>query len=147
MGKNTLGRNKCGRHLNPNPSRARVFFSSRNCDAGQVGFLKSQRRTTKSLDFIDYGIKNPYLLGWKNSAKYRIRNSDAVVVGIGKTTYKSKSVNWEVKTAKKFNKPIIGVKLSKGVKVPDTIRKNGKIINWECNTIQREIDKSKNKRT
>lgn len=140
-----IGRNKRFHKPDARARRPRVFISHRHKDAGQVSFFRSQRKRT-CLDYTDYSIKKPYHILWILSAKYRIRNSDACLVAIGPTTHRSKSVKKEVTIAKRYKKPIIGIKLRSGVKIPDFVSKNGRIVKWNCKNLQKIFDGYRKKR-
>ncbi len=140
-----IGRDRRFHKLRKDSKRARIFISHRHKDSGQVSFLRNQRKTS-CLEFTDYSIKKPYSLFWKSSARYRIRNSDGVIIALGSSTHKSRSVEKEINIAKKYNKPIIGVPLRKGVAIPKAMVGVGKIIKWNCKNIQKEIDKFRRKR-
>lgn len=140
-----IGRNKRFHKPDTRAKRPRVFISYRHKDAGQVSFFRSQRKRTH-LDYTDYSIKKPYRICWTLSAKYRIRNSDACLVAIGPTTYRSKSIKKEVMVARRYKKPIIGIKLRSEVEIPDFVSKNGKVVEWNCKTLQKLFDGSRKKR-
>ncbi|MGE0015496.1 MAG: TIR domain-containing protein [Candidatus Methanomethylophilaceae archaeon] len=140
-----IGRNKRFHKPDIRARRPRVFISHRHRDEGQVSFFRSQRKRT-CLDYIDYSIKKPYHIGWKSSAKYRIKNSDVCLVAIGPTTHRSKSVKKEVMLAKRYKKPIIGIKLKNRVKIPDYISNNGKVVNWDCKALQKMFEGFRKKR-
>lgn len=138
-----IGRNKSGKHLNPNPSRARAFISYSQKDRKKIDFLRDQKKLGY-LNFIDYSIKKAYTFLWKRSAEYRIKNSDVVLVPVSENTHESKSVKYEMELAEKYGKPVIPFHLS-----PSNTSKtiNGKMIHsWKCDEIQKLIDRAKKKR-
>ena len=56
-------------------------------------------------------LENGNLL-WKISARNKIRKSNLIVFFVGKESHKSPYIGWEIKTAIKYNKQIVVVKLN-----------------------------------
>jgi hypothetical protein len=48
--------------------------------------------------------------------------------------------------ARRYKKPIIGIKLRSEVEIPDFVSKNGKVVEWNCKTLQKLFDGSRKKR-
>lgn len=137
-----IGRNLSNKHLRV-IQRPRVFISFSHHDMGKIALLRKQRVAGK-FDFVDYSVKQPYDLFWKNGVRYRIRTADALILGIGKDTYNSNSVKYEYKLAKHYNKPVIAMKVSKDARIPEYLSLNNeKIIRWNRKRINAEMQKSK----
>lgn len=114
-------------------------------DAAQVNFLRSQAKDGK-LEFVDYSIKEPFDERWRTQCTERINNSDLLVVMIGPETHTRVAVDWEIRKAISLGKPVIGVRIyrDKNHAVPKALKEtNAKIIYWNLEEIQREIDKRK----
>lgn len=128
------------KHLPP-ISRPRVFISYSNRNRSQVALLRNQRRNGY-LHYVDYSIKERYDARWTESARYRIRESDCVLVALNGRRI-GKGMVKEVQMARRMNKPIIAVKNSPDIPTPSFIKNNAsKVISYDCEKIQREIDRS-----
>jgi len=77
--------------------------------------------------------------------KRRIENSSATVVPIGKDTYKSKAVNWEIEQSRKAGNKIVGVQIHQGQhhRLPPAMRKSEELKKWKINNITRRLKKRK----
>ena len=77
--------------------------------------------------------------------KSRIKNSSATVVMIGKNTYKSKAVNWEIEQSRRTGNKIIGVQIHKGRhhRLPPNMRKSEELKKWQVESLARRLRKRK----
>jgi hypothetical protein len=109
-----------------------------------VGLLRFQAKNPQyDLDFTDYSVKTPFKVKWKTNCAVRIEQASAVVVMIGEETHQREAVSWEIRTARKLGKPIIGVRIKRGVKPPAELqRQGGKLISWKIGKIQEELRES-----
>jgi len=141
--KGTVGRNGSNKHLRSDLTIPRIYIAHSHRDEGQVSMLKRQRNTT-SLKFIDYSIKKPLDHRWKSAARYGIKSSDYLLLAAGSQTHCSKSVKLEVKLAKRYHIPIIGMKLFKNIKTPEYVKKDEiKMMKWDCKNLEKKINKKK----
>ncbi|MCY4490827.1 MAG: TIR domain-containing protein [Thaumarchaeota archaeon] len=89
-----------------------VFISFDVDDVAMVNLLRIQaKRDRFQFVFRDYSVKEPFEYRWKREVKNLIYWSSAVIVAIGKNTYKSKAVNWEISEAHRQGKQVIGIRL------------------------------------
>lgn len=49
---------------------------------------------------------------WKGEAKQKIKRAQMVVFFVGESSYKSQNIDWEIRTAIKYKKPIYAVRLN-----------------------------------
>lgn len=128
-----------------NFSKKRVFISFHVEDESQVSLLRHQAKSDKfNLEFIDYSVKEPFDEKWKTQCTERIRQSSIFICMIGPETYKREAVLWEINKAYELGKKVLGVRISKDRKdpLPEPMRKNNaKIIYWNLEDIQKEIDR------
>lgn len=122
-----------------------VFISFHMDDEAQVGLLRHQAKNDKfNLEFTDYSVKTPFNSNWKTRCKERIKQSSITVVMIGADTYKRPAVLWEINKAYELGKKVIGIRIHKNGNDPipgPLLRNKSKIINWNMEKIQNELDK------
>lgn len=122
-----------------------VFISFHMEDEAQVGLLRYQAKNNKfNLEFTDYSVKTPFNSNWKARCEEKIKQSSITVVMIGVDTYKRPAVLWEINKSYELGKQVIGVRVHKNRKdfIPGPLLRNkAKIINWNMEKIQNELDK------
>jgi len=110
----------------------------------QIKLLRHQAKSDKfDLEFIDYSVKEPFDEKWKNQCTERIRQCSTVFCMIGRETYNRPAVLWELNTAYKLGKKVVGVRIHKDEKnpIPEPLKRNkAKIIDWNLEKIQKELD-------
>ena len=110
-----------------------AFISFDMADKHRVDLLRRQAKDSRfSLMFRDYSVKEPFAYGWRRKVENLIDLSSIVIVAIGRYTYRSRAVNWEIKEAHWQGKRVLGIMLHRNYrnKVPHAMRKYDKIINW-----------------
>lgn len=126
--------------------KRRVFISFQKKDKHAKNLLKAQAQNKHiPLHFNQQSPDKPFSSKWKTHMKKRIANSSTTVVMIGKDTYKSKAVNWEIEQSRKVGNKIVGVQIHKGQhhRLPLTMRKNEELKRWKVENIARRIKKRK----
>jgi len=122
-----------------------VFISFHMEDEAQVGLLRHQAKNEKfNLDFSDYSVKKPFNNRWKERCEERINQTSVTIVMIGPETYKRPAVLWEINKSYELGKKVVGVRISKNRDDPipgPLLRHKAKIINWNMEEIQNELDK------
>jgi len=122
-----------------------VFISFHMEDSAQVGLLRHQAKSDSfNLKFTDYSVKKPFNSRWKARCEERIRQSSITVVMIGPETYKRPAVLWEINKSYQLGKQVVGVRISKNRNDPipgPLLRHKAKIISWNMEEIQNELDK------
>lgn len=80
----------------------------------------------------------------KRLLRMKMRWASQVIVIIGKETHQRNWVNWEIETAYRLGKPIIGVYengLKDQVKVPENLEKYGSsIVGWRSDALVAALD-------
>ena len=115
-----------------------VFISFDADDKGMVNLFRVQAKNGRfPFRFRDYSVKEPFERGWKKEVRNLIHLSSAVIVAIGRNTYKSRAVNWEVDEAYNQGKQVIGVRLhrNKRHKIPSARYMYDEITYWDTNKI------------
>jgi hypothetical protein len=124
----------------------RVFISFQNKDRHAKELLKAQSKNERTnIEFNDQSPPKAYNDKWKTRMKPKIKNSSATVVMIGKDTYKSKAVNWEIEQSRKAGNKIVGVQIHKGQhhRLPPSMRKNEELKRWNVSNIAKRLKKRK----
>jgi len=124
----------------------RVFISFQKRDRYAKELLKTQAENKRiNLEFNDRSQNHAFNNSWKNRMKSRINETSATVVMIGKDTYKSKAVNWEIEQSRKVGNKIIGVQTNPGKhhRLPPTMKKNEEIKRWKIENISNRLRKRK----
>ena len=87
-----------------------VFLSFSTEDKGLVDLFRSQARDRQpALVFRDYSIKETFEHAWKTNAERLIRACSVTICLIGKTTYRSKAVDWEIRKSVELGKHVMAV--------------------------------------
>jgi len=124
----------------------KLFIGYQKKDRHAKELLKAQAKNKNlNIEFKDQSPSKPYSSKWKTRMKKKIRNSSAGIFPIGKDTYKSKAVNWEIEQNRKFGNKIIGVQIHKGKhhRLPPAMRKSEELKRWKIDSIARRLKKRK----
>jgi hypothetical protein len=99
------------------------------------------------LEFSDYSVKEPYdstnAAYIRGKIRERIRAASVTICLIGETTYKSKWVDWEIRTSAEEGNKVFGVRLHSSA-TKDTTPKaltdlKTSVYNWDIDAITRAI--------
>lgn len=75
----------------------RAFISFEMEDRWARDFLKQHAKDKDNdIKFVDFSVQNPFDSSWKTQCKERIAQTKGTIVLIGKTTYASQAVTWEI---------------------------------------------------
>ncbi|MFC1560868.1 TIR domain-containing protein [Candidatus Latescibacterota bacterium] len=124
----------------------RVFISFQHKDRHAKELLKAQSGNKHiDLDFNDQSPGRALSSRWKSRMKNRINNASATVVMIGKDTYRSKAVNWEIEQSRNARNKIIGVQIDRGQhhRLPPAMRKGEELKKWKIKNISNRLRKRK----
>lgn len=123
----------------------RVFISFHHKDRHAKELLRAQVRNKINLEFSDQSPDKIFSKRWKTKMKNRIRKASATIIMIGKDTYRSKAVNWEIEQSRKVGNKIIGVQVHKGKhhRLPPTIRKREELKRWKIANISNRLRRRK----
>ena len=124
----------------------RVFISFQKKDRHAKELLKAQAENKKiDLEFNDRSPVQAFNSRWKTRIKPRINQASATVVMIGKGTYKSEAVNWEIEQSRKVGNKIVGVQINPGQhhRLPPAMRKSEELKRWKIENIANRLRKRK----
>lgn len=121
-------------------AKPRAFISFEMEDKWARDFLVQQARDENNdIEFYDYSVNDPFDSKWKTECAKRIALTKGTIVLIGKTTYKSEAVLWEIAETIRQDKYIFGIQINrdythsipKGLPSDNVIRWNFKqIVKW-----------------
>ena len=126
--------------------RRKIFLSFVEEDIQLVNLFRGQAKNQNNdLEFYDFSIKDPYNSENEEYIRQQIRHKlDMVSVTVcllGKNTYRSPWVNWEIEASARKGKGLVGVKLHSNSSdgVPSALTDNGgTVVDWD----HVEIDKA-----
>jgi len=124
----------------------RVFISFQKKDRHAKELLKVQSKNRNmDLEFNDTSPPKAFNSKWKTRMKSKINQASATVVMIGKDTYRSKAVNWEIEQSRKIGNKIIGVQINPGQhhRLPPAMRKMEELKQWRLENLKRRLSKRK----
>ena len=124
--------------MSDSPAIPRVFLSFSMEHKPLVELFRDQARYSRSdLIFRDYSIKKPVKGAWKKYAERLIRKSSVTICLVGKDTWRSEPVNWEVRKSADLGKRILAVYLqSSAVRTPPALVEIGVTpIPWDVGAI------------
>lgn len=130
----------------PLKRKPRVFISFQHEDRHAKELLKAQDKHKRIPLYINpTSPEKPFSSKWKTRMKKKIAQSSSMVVLIGKNTYKSKAVNWEIQQARKMGKKIVGVQIHKGKhhRLPPALKKSEELKKWRVENIMRRLRRRK----
>jgi len=130
-----------------------VFLSFVEEDIYLVNLFRGQAKNENNdMEFSDYSVKEPFDSENADYIKQQIRNLvkkvSVTLCLIGETTYKSRWVNWEIKTSVELGKGLVGVKLHSSPKdiIPQALKDNGaEIVDWDIKEIVQAIERAAKK--
>lgn len=105
----------------------RVFLSFSMVHRPLVELFRHQAMDRRcGLVLRDYSIKEPIEGAWKMHAERLIRESSVTICLVGKDTWRSEPVNWEIRKSAELGKRILAVYLeSNTVRTPTALQEVG----------------------
>ena len=130
-----------------------VFLSFVEEDLNLVNLFRGQAKNENNdLEFSDYSVKEPFDSENADYIRQEIRNLikkvSVTLCLIGETTYKSKWVDWEIRTSAALGKGLVGVRLHSSSKdiVPQSLIDNkAEIVDWNIKEIVQAIERAAKK--
>jgi hypothetical protein len=126
----------------------RVFLSFVVEDQDLVTLFRGQAKNKNNdLEFSDYSVQEPYestnATYIRSKIRERIAAASVTICLIGQTTYKSKWVDWELRTSKEESNKVFGVRLhsdsAKDPTPPALVDLKGSVVNWDIDAIVKLI--------
>ncbi len=97
----------------------RVFLSYASAHKPLVDRFREEAAASPSYPWFRGSSLDEPIVDWQRHAERLIRRSAATICLVGDTTWRSEPVNWEIRRAASFGKPILAISLySSGVRLP-----------------------------
>lgn len=116
-----------------------VFLSFTTEDKEVADLFRSQMENRQpGIAFRDYSIKGAFEQAWKTNAERLIRACSATVCLIGKTTHRSRAVDWEVRRSVELGKRLMAVFIqsTEAIVVPSAlVELKVKPLSWNIKTL------------
>ena len=119
-----------------------VFLSFAMEDKSLVELFRGQAKNQRlPLEFRDYSVKEPFEHAWKTNATERIRSCSVTMCLVGRRTYQSDAVDWEIRKSIELAKGVMAVYLISGAPaLPKALRERGvRPISWDMKHVMREL--------
>lgn len=121
-----------------------VFLSFTMEDKELADLFRSQMENEQpGLGFRDYSIKEAFEQAWKTNAERLIRACSATICLIGKTTHRSRAVDWEVRKSVELGKHVMAVSIqpTETIVVPSAlVEVKVKPLSWNIERIAGELN-------
>jgi hypothetical protein len=117
----------------------RAFISFEVEDRWARDFLVQQANDKRNdIEFVDYSVQKPWDASWKTQCKERISQTKGTIVLIGKTTYGSDAVIWEIEETVRQQHSLFGVQIHRDEThaVPSGLPSKN-VIRWDFDQIVR----------
>lgn len=124
-------------------AKPRAFISFEMEDRWARDFLVEQaKQRNNKIEFVDYSVHDPFDSKWKTNCKDRIARTAGTIVLIGKTTYRSEAVLWEIAETKSQEHKIFGIQISSYATypVPQGVP-SSRVIRWNFDKIVSELER------
>lgn len=87
-----------------------VFVAFAKEDEGSKRMLVGQRLNNSiPFEWTDMSVDSPYISGWKDRVRTRIRRSDGVIALLSANTLRAEGQLWEIECARQEGKPLLGI--------------------------------------
>jgi hypothetical protein len=87
-----------------------VFLSFAMEDKPLVELFRGQAEMADSrMEFRDYSVKEPFEQAWKSNVEELIRLCSMTIVLVGRDTWKSEAVDWEIRKSHELGKQLVAV--------------------------------------
>ena len=120
-----------------------VFLSFNMEDKDSVNLFRGQAESRQpALVFRDYPTTEAFEYTWKTNAERLIRSCSVTVCLIGKTTYQSEAVDWEIRKSAELGKTVMAVAIESPTPMvpPSLVELNVTPLPWDVDRIVGELD-------
>ncbi len=119
-----------------------VFLSFAMEDKQVVDLFRGQAKNDRlPLEFRDHSIKEPFEKAWKTQCREKIRRCSVTVCLVGRDTYKSEAVDWEIRESDELGKAVMAIDVGPGTpRLPEALKDLGvQPVRWNMTEIMAEI--------
>lgn len=118
-------------------AKPRAFISFQMEDRWARDFLAQHAKDERNdVEFSDYSVQDPFDSKWKTECTKRIGVTKGTIVLIGKTTWLSDAVVWEIAETARQGHYMFGIQINKDEthRTPDGLP-SGNVIRWNFDQI------------
>jgi hypothetical protein len=104
-------------------------------DKPLVELFRGQAKADNSnVEFRDYSVKEPFERAWKGKVEELIRQCSMTICLVGRDTWHSEAVNWEIRKSAELGKRVVAVYLDGShVQLPPALSEVGiQVHQWEA---------------
>lgn len=124
-------------------AKPRAFISFQMEDKWARDFLKEHAKNKNNeIEFYDYSVKDPFETKWKTECRKRIAMTRGTIVLIGRDTWTSKAVEWEIAETLRQDHHIFGIQInSTSTHIIPTGLSSSDVIRWNFDQIVERLSK------
>lgn len=118
-------------------AQPRAFISFEMEDRWARDFLVQQAKDKRNdIAFYDYSVQDPFDSKWKTECKKRISQTNGSIILVGKTTWASEAVVWEIAETIRQGNYIFGIQINRDEthKIPSGLPSKN-VIRWNFTQI------------
>ena len=123
----------------------KVFLSFAMEDKSLVDQFRVQaQKQHLPFAFRDYAVRDEFDTSWKSQAERIIRSSSLTLCFVGRGTYQSEPVNWEIQKSIELDKPVVAVYLvDEELPLPQALQEHSITpVSWQMQGIARAIERA-----
>jgi hypothetical protein len=116
----------------------RVFLSYQREDSAlRYDFVRDVVGREPKVRFLDYPVTGAFDANWKERCTELIRNCAGTIILVGRTTFQSEPVAWEIAETCRRARPLIGVRLfaEDKTEIPAGLDSAGLVLRSDLNSI------------
>jgi len=102
--------------------------------------IEHARNKNNKIEFVDYSVHDPFDTKWKTNCKQRIAQTAGTIVLVGKTTYRSEAVLWEIAETARQGHYIFGIQINADQTHPNPPGLS-KVIRWNFDAIVQALER------
>jgi hypothetical protein len=92
----------------------RAFIAFQVEDRWARDFLVEQaHKSNNTIDFRDYSVHDPFDEKWKTNCRERIALTRGTIVLVGRNTWRSEAVLWEIAESNRQNHYLFGIQINR----------------------------------
>ena|SRR2546430_6328706 len=118
----------------------RIFLSFRGEDRPAREELGRVVGAAMGVRFEDYPVNESSGEGWQSHCATLIANTAGTIVLIGRNTWDSDAIRWEIKTATGLDRRVLGIRLPAGPPEPPVEARALHVVEWDFELIGKELE-------
>ena len=120
--------------------RAFISFQVEDQWARNLIVYQAHNTSYNGVQFIDFSVHEPFDEKWKTNCRARIAKTKGTIILIGRTTWRSEAVLWEIEETRSQKHPLFGIQINRGKthRIPKGLPES-KVIRWNEDSIERQL--------